>query len=278
MNKYLGIAKLAGGEEEDEKGIKGSTILKGLGIAGAMHVAPNLAMKAIKSTERGNKALAGTFSAGVKHGRDGKKLHPNLRSALEYGVGPETLVDYNIGKRVGKGMNRYEGNPERQQVYLNRLRKKLGPEKMSEEMIKDVKKTPVLGSAYRHLQGEGSKKSEALLNRFTVSESAKKTGKQKAGDLAMLAGAGAVDPTLLMQPALAGSRKVIAKTTTGKRMMMSNFEKGLDGEVVPKWKERLIDTTVSPGILDTQRIGAFANRNIGKKNTDKVIREMETYQ
>lgn len=258
MNRFL---KAAGIEKE-------ASLLGALGLAGLVHVAPNVAMKAVKSTHQGNKALAGSFSAGVNHGKEGRKLHPNVNSFMEYGMGPESLLDYNIGKRVGGGLRKYDDNPRRQEVYMNRLKKKFGLDEIDIDRAEEIRKTPVLGSAFRHLEGSGNKKVEGLLTRMSVPENAKKTTLQKGGDLAMLAGAGAADPHLLLQPAFSAGRKQAAKTDFGKRVLKNNFEKSIDGKEVPKWKERVIDTVVSPGVLDTHRIGKFTRQNATPEQID----------
>lgn len=254
MNRFVNIP---------DKGIeKESSLLGALGLAGLIHVAPNVGMKAIKSTEQGHKALGGSFSAGVNHGKTGRKLHPNAQSFMEYGVGPESLLDYHVGKRVGKRLGKYEDNPARQEVFLDRVKKKFGLLDISPEQIDELKNTPVLGSAYRHFSGETNKGVEKALTKMSVPEDAKKTLGQRAGNLAMLAGAGAADPHLLLQPAFSYGRKQVAKTELGKSMLKSNFEKAVDGKEIPKWKERLIDTVVSPGVLDTHRVGKFTRNNV----------------
>lgn len=235
-----------------------------------MHVTPNVAMKAVKSTERGHRALAGTFSAGVKHGRNGKMLHPNAKSFLEYGVGPESLIDYNIGKRVGSGLKKYDGKPERQATLMRRLSGQVGLDDVGQEGLEALKHTPLLSSIHRHLNNGGSKRVEKIFDRFSVDETTQLTKGQKAGNMAMLAGAGAVDPHLLLQPAFSGLRKTLAKTDTGKRLMKNNFNKALDGKEIPKWKERVIDTVVSPGVLDTHRLGKFIGKNYDQDVVESV--------
>ena len=260
MNRFLDI---------DEYNLnKEASLLGGLGLAGLIHVAPNIGMKAVKSTEAGHRALAGSFSAGVNHGKTGRKLHPNAQSFLEYGVGPESLLDYHIGKRVGKRLGKYEENPARQEVFLERLKKRFRLDDIKPDQVEELRNTPVLGSAYRHFTGDTSKRTENLLTKMSVPEDAKKTVGQRVGNLAMLAGAGAADPHLLLQPAFSFGRKQVAKTELGKNMLKANFEKAVDGKEIPKWKERLIDTTVSPGVLDTHRVGKFTRNNVEPENIE----------
>lgn len=262
MNRFL----------QDQESVleKEASILGGLGMAGLIHVAPNVAMKTVKTTETGNRALAGAFSAGVNHGKTGRKLHPNVKSFMEYGVGPESLVDYNIGSRVGKGLRKYEENPQRQDVYVDRIKKKLGMVDLDEAKAKEIKKTPILGSVYRHFNGEGSKRTEKILTKMSVPEDAKKTLGQRAGNAAMLAGAGVAEPHLLLQPAFSAGRKQLAKTEIGKNMLRKGFESGVDGKVPGKIRERLTDTLLSPGVLDTQRVGNFLNKNVESENLSTI--------
>lgn len=254
---------------EREEFTKEASVLGALGLAGLMHVTPNVAMKAVKSTNKGNELLAGAFSAGMNHGKTGRKLHPNAQSFMEYGVGPESLLDYHLGKRIGSRVRKYDGNPERQEVFMNRVKKKFNLNDTDPRMAEEIKKTPIVGSMYRAFRGEGNKTTEKLLTRMSVPEDAKKTIGQRAGNLAMLAGAGAADPHLLLQPAFSAGRKAVGTSELGKNMLKKNFEKAVDGKTVPKWKERITDLAVSPGVLDTHRIGSFANKNLS--NTSKNV-------
>lgn len=249
---------------------KEASVLGALGLAGAMHIAPNLSMKAVKSTEAGHRALAGTLAAGVKHGREGKMLQPNARALVEYGVGPETLVDYGIGRRLGKRLGKYEDNPERQEVFLNRVKSKFNLNDLDDEGLKQLDKVPVLGSVNRFLKGDTNKKVEAVMDRFAVPEAATLTKGQKAGNLAMLGAAGAVDPHILMQPAFSAGRKQLAKSSIGKKMLEKNFDEGMKGKQISKGKERVIDTLVSPGVLDTHRVGNFLHNNADQKTLEKA--------
>lgn len=226
------------------------------GIGAAIHIAPNLAMKAVKSTETGKKALAGMFSAGVDMGRTGRKLHPNIQSLMTYGVGPESMVEYQLGHKMGSGMADF--SPEAQQKIIDnghRLNDKINP-----EHAEQFEKMPMLGSMKHYFDGNGENKVKNTFMKMSVPKEQPMTWKNHLGNAAALGITGAINPHLLLQPALSGTRKVIAESQVGRNIMTNAFNKGVSGTPLSKGKERAIDMLVSPSALDPYRVGKTMNQ------------------
>ena len=246
-----------------------SSLLGLLGLAGAIHVAPNLAMKADKSTKKGHNALTGTFSAGVDMGRSGQKLHPNAQSLIEYGIGPESLVDYRLGHKLGVKLQNIA--PEKQDRYLGKLQG-IGEAHLRNRggVVKSLEEVPILNTFTNYIEGKGENKVKNGLMRMAVPADKPITWKNKAGNAAMLGAAAAVEPHLLMQPAISAARKSVAKSKTGQKFIDNQFRKGVEGNVMSKGKQLGMDLAVSPAALDPYRIGQFISNKSPKMVNDKI--------
>jgi hypothetical protein len=255
---------------------KEASLLAGLGIAGAMHVAPNLAMKAVKSTKAGQSALAGTFSAGIDAGRNGMKLHPNFQHFMEYGVGPESLVDYHLGRKIGQRIAQVP--PERQERFINKAKGMAQAHMNSFANPEEVEKTPMLNSIKHYIDGKGENKVKTAFGKMSVPETAQANWKNHLGDAAMLGGAYVANPHLLLQPAFSGARKVLSKSQMGQKVFVNNFEKGHNGNQISKPKELATDLLVSPAVLDSYRIGNSMNRNLSEKANQSFKQNVDMNQ
>lgn len=240
---------------------KQGSLLGLLGLGTAVHVAPNIGMKAIKSTERGHRMLTNTFAAGLEHGRTGQQLHHNLNSLLTYGVGPESMVEYRMGRKLGQKIAHYP--EEIQQKFMATMQRNLEsrfnhlPESKRQEFLN----TPLIGTAKRYFDGEGEGKVKDFLVRRGIPAEQGKTKLNHIGDAAMLGGAAAVEPHLLLQPTVSMIRKKTAESEFGRRFLKRQFEKGEEGLPLNKVKEFASDMLISPGALDPYRIGRTLNRN-----------------
>lgn len=250
-----GLVKIAFNAHKNEVGLsKRASLLGLLGLGTAIHVAPNLAMKAIKNTETGQKGLTGLFSAGVDMGRTGRKMHPNLQSAMEYGIGPESVVEYQLGRSMGSRLSNMA--PERQERFINKAKGMTNAYlNRNPEYAKKLDEVPILNSVKHYFDGKGENKVKDFFMKASVPKDQPVTWKNKAGNLAALGGAAAVDPHILMQPALSGIRKQIAKGPMGSKIFDKGFNQGNSGAPLSKTKETLIDLAVSPSVLDPYRMG-----------------------
>lgn len=247
---------------------KRASLLGLLGLSAGVHIAPNIAMKAVKSTDAGHRALTNTFSAGINHGRTGQKLHPNLNALTTYGIGPESMIEYHAGRALGKKLQNY--GDEGSDFYLNALKRNVNHRfsSVSETQKKELMHTPLIGTVKRYLDGEGEGRINRFLTNRGVPEDAKMTLAQKAGNVAMLGGGAAVDPHLLMQPGISYLRKSVGQSQLGRNFMKKQFENGEKGVKLGKAKELATDLLVSPGALDPYRVGRSLSRNV-----DDVTRE-----
>lgn len=268
--KKLNISKKAV-EESNEVSEKKGSLLGLLGLGAAMHVAPNIAMKAVKSTKKGQEALTGTFSAGLEMGRSGQKLHPNAKSFMEYGIGPESLVDYQLGRKLGDRIKDY--SPEKQERFLRRAQG-MGDAHMRANNIspEEIDKVPYLNTLKHYMEGKGENKVKNTFMKMGVPEDKPVTWKNHAGNLAMLGGAAAVEPHILMQPTISGVRKATAQSEIGRKFMTNQFKQGQEGKNVSKAKETLYDLAVSPAALDPYRIGRFSKEKL-PSNTNESIKK-----
>lgn len=256
-----------------------------LGTAAAFHVAPNIAMKAVKNTKAGHKALTQTFSAGVELGRSGKKLKHNVKDFLEYGVGPESLVEYHLGRKLGQHIQKM--SPTEQDEFLTAFKQgtkdKIGS--LSSEERKMLEKTPIINTLTHYADGKDNGKIKNALMKMSIPEDAPKKFRHHMMNAGALAGAGALDPHVLLQPAISGVRKMVGQSEVGKKFMKKNFEKGRDGKMMGKAARGIVDMAVSPSALDTMRIGdSFAksrlsatphlNSNSPISQVDNIINEM----
>lgn len=257
--------------ESRGKGLdKQGSLLGLLGLGTAMHVAPNIAMKAVKSTERGHRALTNTFAAGLEHGRAGKKLHPNLDNALTYGIGPESMVEYRLGRKFGARLAQYPPHIQEKMLETMRHNVNLRFDQLPVNQQKELLHTPLVGSAKRYFDGEGEGKIKDFLVSKGVPEDAKPTILNRAADVAMLGGAAAVDPHLLVQPAISLARKKTAESEFGQRFLKRQFENGESGVPLGRAKEILTDMVVSPGALDPYRVGRAMNRNVEAPDRERL--------
>ena len=253
-----GLAKIANSDTNTNTFDKNASLLGLLGLAGAIHVAPNIGMKAIKSTKAGHDALTGTFSAGVEMGQTRKKLHPNVQSLIEYGIGPESLVDYRLGHRLGEKLR--DIPIDKQERFLNKA-KGMGEAHIrnANGVVEDIEKVPILNTFTNYIEGRGENKVKKGLMRMSVPSDQPVTWKNKAGNIAMLGAAGAVEPHLLMQPAISATRKAVAKSNMGQKFIDNQFHKGREGQKLSKAKELGLDLALSPAALDPYRIGKFVS-------------------
>lgn len=249
---------------------KQASLLGLLGMGAAMHIAPNAMMKGIKSTRAGQNALAGTFSAGMDAGMNGMKLHPNFQNFMSYGVGPESLADYHLGRSLGQRVAQKTQNmdPERQERFLNKAKGMAKAHINSFENPQEVDKIPMLNSVKHYIEGHGENKVKDTFNKLSVPETQGTTWKNRLGDAGMLAGAAAINPHLLLQPALSGTRKVLAKSALGQQMVTKGFYNGQEGKQISKPRELATDMLVSPSVLDSYRIGKGMHENLSSEQNE----------
>jgi hypothetical protein len=220
----------------------------------AIHVIPNVVMKAVKSTKKGHKFLTSTLALGVEHGKKARKFQFNFQSMVEYGMGPEITAEYQIGLKLGKELRDLPEELHREFLlsFTATVRERM--EELDESEREEVMSTPILNAIIAYVEGEYSSKM-AKSNAFSVSEDSKTTVRHYAVNVAVLGLVAAVNAHLLAQPVISFVRKKFAVSKFGKSFMKKSFERGLEGHRISKAKMIATDLLVSPAALDTLRIG-----------------------
>lgn len=249
---------------------KQGSLLGLLGLSTALHVTPNIAMKTVKSTDKGHRALTNTFAAGLEHGKTGQKLKHNWDSALTYGVGPESLVEYRLGRKLGDKLSKYP--PEIQEKVMATMQRNINArfDQLPVDQQKQLMHTPLIGTAKRYFDGEGEGKIKDFLVKRGVPADQAPSAMNRLGDMAMLGGAAAVDPHLLVQPAISMARKKTAESEFGRRFMKRQFQNGEQGVGLGKVKEFATDMLVSPGALDPYRVGRAMNQTLEAPDRERL--------
>lgn len=222
----------------------------------AFHVVPNIIMKGVKSTHTGHKILTSTFSAGITLGRQGKVINPITKQFMKYGVGPESLIEYEIGLKIGTDLQTL--TPLEQEVYLQAFKQEIRSnlETLSEEEIAEARKTPFVNTFIAYANNESYTFLEEIIT---------KTSKEKnvsnifaitmfLSTMLLLA---VIEPHILFQPVISFIREKVGTSSFGKTYLKNNFTKGVDGRISSKTNRAIIDLLVSPSALDTMRLGNY---------------------
>lgn len=243
---------------------KQASLLGLLGTMGAMHIAPNAVMKGVKSTKIGQHALAGTFSAGLDHGMNGMKLQPNFKNFFQYGMGPESLADYHLGRKLGQRVAEKTAymTPEQRARFIAKAKGMAQAHINSFDNPEEVDKIPMLNSVKHYVEGHGENKVKGLFNRVAVPDEQQKHIGNWAGDAGMLMAAGAANPHLLIQPGLSYIRKKLATSPIGQKTFEKGFNNGQAGKTLNKAQEFATDMLVSPAVLDSYRMGKGMHENL----------------
>jgi hypothetical protein len=236
----------------------------------AIHVLPNVVMKAVKSTKVGHKLLTSTFALGIEHGKEGKKFQFNFKSVIEFGIGPEALAEYHLGVKIGKELKNVPTEYQHEFLLAFKASVETHMESLNEEDKEIVEETPILSAIVSYIEGEYSN-TIATTKKFSVEENKKTSITNIAGNVAMVAVVGAVNFHLLAQPIISYIRKKLATSKFGKNLMKKNYEKGLEGQKLSKFQSLAIDLLVSPAVLDTMKIGNTINKVESMRELERII-------
>lgn len=226
----------------------------------AFHVIPNIFMKIIKSTRFGHKVLTALFSAGIELGRVNKEFNKGFKLFLKYGLGPETLVDYELGLKIGKEISVL--SIEQQEAYIEAFKETIIENflTMSEEDKEQAEKTPYVNTIISYAKGDVNKTIESFIIK-TSKPVGTKGFKHVVINLLILTIFTIIEPHILFQPIVSFTREKVAKSSFGKTVLKNNFRKGLRGETVNKAKGLIVDLLISPSVLDTMKLGYIFKDN-----------------
>lgn len=243
-----------------------------LASALAIHIVPNLVMKIIKKTHKGHEIITATFAAGIELGRSGKKIDFTTIDLSTYGFGPESMIEYHIGFKIGKKISSMD--KENQEIYIENLKNEIvsSIESLSIDDQREIIKTPFMNTFYMYSKGRYSKTVFKYFMDNSINENANRDIVDIVKNATVMLGALSVDLHTVMQPVICFIRGKIGTSKYGKKLLKKNFEKGVKGEILPKFQRAIIDIFVAPSVLDTMRIGnTLRNLNIKTDFLEDVI-------
>lgn len=231
-----------------------------IATAAAFHVVPNILMKIVKKTHAGHRVLTASFVAGVEMGRSGLKISSSMVDAVTYGVGPEAMVEYQLGLEFGRRVSFMSS--EMQEAFISGMKQEIVDElaAYSDEDVAVMKAAPGLGTVICFATGDYDKSVVALFMKASCPDSSRRSKMGIAANLAALAGLTLLDPHVLIQPAICWTRKKVGTSEYGKNLMKENFVKGNEGKLTSKPMRAVVDMVVSPSVLDTMRLGYVLNK------------------
>lgn len=246
--------------EEMEK----QAILGSLALGAGLHVGANAAFKTLRSTHTGHQLEQSQFASGYQHALKGQKMNPVLRNVATYGVGPESVVHYDLGQALGKEMSGLsKGRRYRQ---LKKLRKSVA---LSPELQKAPMGKSLIGAVDKIILPQ---KEPGMISRMAgrvfkpVAANAKPTLGQKLVSGGLGAAAVAAEPHSAIHMGINATRKAIATSGPGRKFMKSQFMKGVRGEEAPgKLRQLATDLVVSPAALDTRRLGTALHSEVSRR-------------
>lgn len=220
----------------------------------AFHVIPNIFMKFVKSTHFGHKILTALFSAGIELGRVNKEFNKGFKLFLKYGLGPETLVDFELGLKIGKQISALSF--EEQEAYIEAFKEIIieNFNTMSEEDKEQAEKTPFVNTIISYAKGDVNKTIESFIIK-TSKPAGKKEIQYVVMNLLILTIFTIIEPHIIFQPIVSFTREKVAKSSFGKTVLKNNFIKGIRGQNINKAKGLIVDLLISPSVLDTMKVG-----------------------
>lgn len=316
MNSALIDGFLNNVEERDSgvRAVEKRAILGELAIGGSLlHAGTNAVMKGIKTFSPGKKILHKLYDAGYSHALQNKRISPVIAKPMNYLVGPESMVEPNVGSLVGR-FGRIRGKAKKpnqiarldkrigeivdreidkhissggyaHQVFLDEFKRNVkdlikDPAKrlpgLRKEVPIEVQKAPVLDSMFSsHYSVEPKKLSRWDPRRLLTVHGRGKSPMSDAVGNAVLGVGMAASPTHgAVQVGISRIRELVSKTNYGRKFMERQLLSGLSGESMPKWKEMTTDIVLSPAALDPRRIGLAINKGYSRKLGIPITKEM----
>ena len=261
-------------------------------IGGGLHVGTNLAMAKLYKSNVGKKLLGSLTQHGYNQGLKGTKMSPTLERGFTYGLGPESLADYKVGKTTGKFVGRMKSmNPEQRATFSRRVLNKVTsgqsakyndwiesaaksdfkglPDLKKGPLLDEFKKIPGTSGISAAIEGNTNKKfSKWLGNRKEVLEKSKPS--KLTNVVHGVVGAGMAGATAMGVPGVAEGglhmgvnalRNGISKTQLGKKYLEGVFTKAYNKGEVSKGKIMANKILLSPRAGEISEAGAY----LGKK-------------
>lgn len=282
-----------------------------VGWGAAIHMFPNIVNKhLIRNREAGRTALATSFASGIDAGMANQVINPKVDHVLKYGLGPETLVDFEAGHALGQQIANRTQDPVKQKQLLNRLLRmhNYGFQKMTPEQQAATLEAPIVGSLARLARGDVSGKydyartgskilhdekpvtlpdttpqtwQEKTLATIGLDPSTRQIIKDRVMNNAIGASGGLlaaklIDPHLVLQPISSWVRKRVSESNWGNDFMKEQFIEGLEGKPMSRAKELMYDYVISPSALDTRKLGDYVRKVHGETTADATAEHLRT--
>lgn len=218
-------------------------------LGGGLHLGANVVQKLLRRF-RPQTGMR-NFSTGLSHGLSGQKLHPGVEHVLRYGAGPESLVNYEMGKQLAEQVKHLP--PVKQRQYLQQIAQHVGE---SEHVAKEPVVRSAIGGIEHFLKGDNS----GLLGKFPqVAEGAKPTMGQRIIGPAAIAATTAAVPHAGIQFGWNAIRNLLAKKV-GPTVAAKQLAAGAKGHTMHPALQGALDYAVSPSINDPRRLGLALNK------------------
>lgn len=247
-----------------------TAILGSLALGAGLHAGANLGFRTFRGTEAGKHFQAGQMASGYNQALQGQKINPVARNVATFGVGPESMVPYDMGQALGGQMAGLgKGDQYRQ---LKKMRKNMA-------MTTHLKNAPGTSEVVPAINRILDQKKGFMDKLPTVPIGAKPTLGQNLMSGGLAAGAIAAEPHTAIHMGINATRDAIARDRipdfirtrlpgldkrfpnlanrlSGKKFMKDQFEAGVDRGMPSPKATLATDLAVSPAALDTRRIGS----------------------
>lgn len=235
-----------------------------LALGGALHVGSNLAQKIIRKTAWGKRLEQSQFASGLRHGVDGKQLHPVTEKVLRFGLGPEALAPYEAGHATAKQIQHLP--PDQWETALRHGGSALGE-------TKHLSGAPLIraapGGIERFLKGE-----QGFMEKHLTSIPKGQKVPLRERLIAPALGAATIfgAPHAAAQIFVNKGRDYLAKKF-GPRWTAKEIAAGARGQEIGPVRRALTDYVVSPAANDPRDIGLAAHREYqdAQKGVNKFL-------
>lgn len=234
-------------ETAPQPGIEKTAIIGSMALGAGLHMGANAGFKTFRNSHAGHEFEANQIASGYRQAIAGKKVNPVVRNVATFGVGPEVMVNYDLGQGLGGQMK--DMSKGKRYRTLKKLRKNVA-------MTTHVKEAPVgksiVPAVNRILDGR-----TGIMDKMpTVASNAAPTMGQKALSAGLGAAAVAAEPHAAIHMGINATRRAVATSSKGKEFMRDQFVNGVRRGGVSKAVSAATDLAVSPAALDTRRLGA----------------------
>ena len=228
---------------------RSSLLLAGLGS----HLLSNAAFRGFTATRAGHAFEAGQFATGLRHAEQAKKLNPVVSNIATYGIGPESLANYELGQHLGS-QTAQMGKGKRYR-FLKKLRKNVA-------MTEHIRQAP-LGRAVVPAVNRVLDNRTGFMDKLpTVAAGAKTTPAQTMGSLALGGGLASLAPDTVVHMGLNAVRQAVGTSKSGQRFLVNQLKEGVTGQPMNRVVAAGQDFLVSPGSRYARSLGESVQKEL----------------